>query len=48
MAVVAWGIQHAIDRMVIGDTANPVRDPSLGGPYRGFRLGETVTLGVQP
>src|ERR1700752_1496545 len=48
MALIAWGIQHANDGMANGGAANPVPDPSHGGPYRGFRLGDFAALGAQP
>src|SRR5258705_4929283 len=48
MAVIAWGIRHANDRMANSGAPNPVPDPSLNGRYRGFRLGDTAALGAQP
>jgi hypothetical protein len=46
MAVIAWRIQHANDRMAIGRPENPVPDPSLDGTHRGFRIGDSAALGA--
>jgi hypothetical protein len=46
MAVIAWRMQYANDRMAIGRPENPVPNPSLDGTDRGFRIGDSAALGA--